>query len=518
MWLTRLRGLLGRVTMYRVVSLVLLALVLVALVQAATSRLDPSIFSIRAMTATLAVLLATSVITSHLLALTVQRRPHTESAVITALLLWFLYWPTTDVIELGWLTLAAFLAQASKYALAWRGRHVFNPAAAGVALLVVIGALVGDRAGTPPPMTTWWVASEAMLPYVAAGALLVLYRTGRWAPAVAFTSAAALLTYTGALVFAASRSAALEYTAFSTPIVFFAGFMLSEPLTQPPRRRQQVALALVAAAVFAWPLCQLRFLDTPVGLGPFEGTFELALLVVNLVAFGFGQRGGIVLCATGTRRLGGDVYEFAFTPRRPLRFQAGQYLELQISHFADIRGVRRLFTIVSVPGGDEVRLATRIPEDCSSFKRLLAGLEPGAEVFATGIQGDFVWPAGDEPLLLVAGGIGVTPFLSQLRSAPGRDAVLVYGAASGSDLPYRAELAESGVPVVLVCPDSPGELPPGWTHVRASAVTGDLVRAAVADHARRRAFVSGPSVMVQAVAADLRRSVLRVHTDHFTGY
>lgn len=512
-----IRTLLGRVTMYRIVTIVLLVLAAVAFVLTATSRLDPSIFSLRGLLLTLVVLVVTSVVADHVFGLLVRRRPHTESAVITALLLWFLYWPSMEVGTLAWLALTAVAAQASKYVLVWRARHVFNPAAAGVVLMVLLGELLGDRVDNPPPSTTWWAASESMTFFVLAGALVVLYRTGRFALAVTFAVPAALLTYWGVESFS-DTGTAIEYVAYSTPIVFFAAFMLTEPLTLAPRRAQQLALAVVAAAVFAWPLWNARVLDEPIVLGPFEGTYELALIVVNAIAFLLGQRGGVRLRLRESRDLGGDVHEYRFEPRRRLRTRAGQYLELQVPHAADIRGVRRVFTVASSPDADTVDIAIRVPEDCSSFKRAIADLQPGDQVHATGVNGDFLWPRGSTPVLLVAGGIGVTPFLSQLRHETGRDAVLVYGVPTGATVPYRDELVEAGVRVVLVSPDAPVALPDGWTHVAAELVTGEVVRQAVPDASDRRAFVSGPPAMVSPVATDLRKHRIRTKTDHFTGY
>ncbi|MFT4189097.1 MAG: hypothetical protein QM621_11015 [Aeromicrobium sp.] len=513
-----IRSLLGRVTMYRLVTIVLTLLVVVALVLAATSRISPEIFTLRAMFLTLVVLLLSSVVVDHVFGAMVGRRPHVESAFITGLLLWFLYWPSSETPTLAWFALIAGIAQASKYVLAWRGRHLFNPAAAGVAATVLIGEILGERAASPPPRTTWWVATEVLFPFVLVGAALVLLRTGRRSLALSFVVPAALLTAWGYTAFDPDVWATAEYVVYSTPIVFFAGFMLSEPLTMAPRRAQQWALGVLAAVVFSWPLFSQRFLDEPLALGPFEGTYELALLAVNLIAFFLGQRGGITLRLAESRRVAGDVHEFRFAPRRPLRMLPGQYLELQVSHIADMRGVRRVFTVVSAPGDETVAVAARVPEDCSSFKRALLDLEPGDEAYATGVQGDFVWPRGDAPLLLVAGGIGVTPFVSQLRAQPDRDAVLVYGVASSFEVAYRDELVELGVPVVLVSPGEPDDLPDGWTHVAADQLTADLVCEQVPDHAARKAFVSGPPDMVTVLASGLRRHGLRVRTDHFTGY
>ncbi|WP_396049121.1 ferredoxin--NADP reductase [Aeromicrobium sp. UC242_57] len=121
-----------------------------------------------------------------------------------------------------------------------------------------------------------------------------------------------------------------------------------------------------------------------------------------------------------------------------------------------------------------------------------------------------------KPLLLVAGGIGITPFLSQLRHDADRDAVVVYGAPSAAEAPFVEDLA--GARVVLVSPDRPDVLPEGWTHVAAPFLTAEIIADAVPDLAERTAYVSGPPAMVNAVRSTLRSRCGRVKTDYFTGY
>jgi NAD(P)H-flavin reductase len=116
----------------------------------------------------------------------------------------------------------------------------------------------------------------------------------------------------------------------------------------------------------------------------------------------------------------------------------------------------------------------------------------------------------------VAGGIGITPFLSQLRHESARDAVLVYGASSADEVPFTEELA--GVRVVLVCPQRPASLPEGWTYVEAPFLSAEIVAAAVPDLGGRRAYVSGPPAMVNAVRADLKKRCVSIKTDYFSGY
>lgn len=510
---TRADALLGRVTMYRLVTLVLAALVVVMLAfTAAGVFTDP--FTVPGQLITLAVLLVASVASNLLLALPFRVRPHTESAVITALLLFMLFWPTTVAADLAWLAAAAALANASKYVIAWRGRHVLNPTAAGVFLVVVVQEVAGREA---PINATWWIASEQLLPFVAVGAVLVLWRTRRLDVGVLFVVVAGALVVWG-LSIGQPVGDALAVTATAYPIVFLAGFMLSEPLTLPPRRWQQLVVAAAAGVLLALPIALLRVTDTPPDLGLLTLTPELALLLANLVAFALARRAGIGLEVVDVRPLGGDVHEVAFAPRRRVAFRPGQYLELHVPHRSDRRGVRRVFSISSAPGAADLTIAVRVPEPASSLKRELVGLAAGSRVRATGVHGDFVWPRGDAPLLLVAGGIGVTPFLSQLRDTGSRDVVLVYGVPDADAVPYRDELAATGVPVTLVSPQPPEHLPEGWTHVAGPVLTGDVVVDAVPDAADRIAFVSGPPAMVDAVRADLRGRCARVRVDHFTGY
>jgi ferredoxin-NADP reductase len=511
---------LGAVTMYRLVTIVLAALVAVYTLFTATGVIEG--LSTGDNLLCLAVLLVASYGSNRLLGMAWRITPHTESSVITALLLFFLFvpLPSTDLDNLLWLALAAVLANASKYVLAWRGRHVFNPAAAG-AFLVVVGQ---DLVGRDESVNAIWqtAATERMFPFVVVGALLVLWRTRRLAVALVFIAVAGVLIGARLIDLAVpgqSFGDVLELVAYSYPIVFIAGFMLSEPLTLPPRRRQQLAVAAVTGVALAYPMWIGWLTDSPPALGVFAISPELSLLIGNLVAFALARRTGLTLELEGARRLTPETHELIFRPRRPVRFVPGQYVELTVPHAgADGRGTRRTFSISSPPAEDgRVAVMLRVPPEASTFKRALLALEPGDRVHGTGIGGDFVLPADrSTPLLLVAGGIGITPFLSQLRHERDRDAVLVLGASSAAEVPSADELAD--VPVVLVCPERPDHLPAGWTFVQAPFLSADLIAEAVPDLARRRAYVSGPPAMVNAVRSGLARRCRSVRTDYFSGY
>lgn len=500
-----LDALLGRITMYRLVAICLSLLVLLAFGLSLTGVLY---YRPADLAASLAVLLAVTYGSNRLYAAMFGVRPHAESSLITTGLLFFLLWPSTEPLELLAIALAAGAASASKYLIAYRGRHVVNPAAFGV-LFVTLLQLSGG---------VWWVATAPMLPAVAVLALVVAYRTRRLPIVALFVGVAGALMVGFRLFDGDSVGAAVEYAFVATPLVFFGGFMLTEPLTLPPTRRQQLMLAAGVAVLFALP----TFAGIDVGF--ISLTPEVALIIGNVVAFGLGQRRGIGLTLTGKRTFGPTTAEFTFTPDAPVRFTPGQYLELTLPHGkADARGTRRVFSIATAdPSGGSVSVGIKIPAGrASSFKRELADLPIGTRLRATMVGGDFVLPTDlGRPLLLVAGGIGITPFLSQLAACvrEGRDVVLVYGVSDPAEIPYRDELAAFGVPVVLVTPGTPGPVPSSWRLVN-GLLSADVLRAVVPDVRSRTAYVSGPPPMVNGLSAALRASGAQgVRTDAFVGY
>lgn len=507
---------LGRVSMYRLVLLVLIALVVVAVVHTGVGDLGEGLWTVRGQATSLVVLLVAVTLPSWAIGRIVGVPAHLASSVITALLLFFLFVPQEGGIKLAWIAVAGVLAALSKYVVVWRGRHVLNPAAAGA-----FGTYLVQRIADVDPLdrqaASWWIASADLLPYVAVGAFVVLWRTRRLGLGVLFVAVAWTLVVLALHDFGTAFPEAARIALETSPLLFFAGFMLSEPLTLPPRRHQQWIVAGVMAVVYAYPLASLLVVERPQTFFVGDQWQVAALLVGNLVAFAFARRMGVRLELIERRDHGDGTHELVFRPRSPLRFEPGQYLELHVPHAeADGRGVRRVFSIASPVDAETVHVGLRVPDPSSSFKRELVRLEPGAVVRATGVAGDFVLP-GDRsvPLALVAGGIGVTPFLSHLAGG-GRDVVLVYGLPDGGTVPFADRL--SGCRVVIVAPTCPSPLPEGWTWIESPVLTAAVVIDAVPDLASRHVYVSGPPAMVNAVRPGLRRHARKIRTDYFSGY
>ncbi|MGO1921652.1 MAG: FAD-dependent oxidoreductase, partial [Microbacterium sp.] len=162
----------------------------------------------------------------------------------------------------------------------------------------------------------------------------------------------------------------------------------------------------------------------------------------------------------------------------------------------------------------------------SSYKRALAAAEPGAELAVTGTWGDFLLPKGEAPVLMVAAGIGVTPFVSQLRQlqadgaqrdAVPRDIVLVYVASEASELAFRAELEATGVPTVVFSRDAPAGLPAHWTWAQGVRLDAAGLEHVVPDIGARHTYISGPPRLIADLAPALQKA-RSVTTDAFAGY
>jgi ferredoxin-NADP reductase len=504
---TAVDRILGRVSMYALIMIILTAIAVLSLVLAIAGVL---FFSPLAWIVSLAVALLSTNAATWVAGLIVGRTPHPPSAIITGLLLFLIFTPSLDPGALGGLAIAGAVAGISKYLFAVRGRHLFNPAAIGALAIGIVQSVVP---GAPFLFATWWVATPPLLPLVALGALVVLWRTSKLTMGLTFVVLAGTIVVVRMLVAGMDAGGAIAIAFGSLPIVFFAGFMLSEPLTLPPRRWQQLIEAVVVAAL----------MNIPFSVGPIYASPELALLVGNLLAFAFGQHRVPRLTLEERRELVPGTWMLGFRPASPVRFTPGQYIELDAPvRTPDARGWRRVFSIASGPDDELVRVAFTVPREgrVSAAKTALLAAPLGAVVSATTIGGDFVLPSReDDPVLLVSGGIGVTPFVSQVLAAPARDAVLVLATGVSGRPPFADELEASGVRVVLFSPEPPSPLPAGWVVGGTGFPSAELIAAAVPDLDRRRVSISGPPTMVSSLGRALRAAgARRIHRDVFSGY
>lgn len=508
----------GTLPMYRVITL---ALGLITVAAFGQSLLGHVAFGLGELLGSALTIVLATVASSWLIGRLFGLRAHLESAIITGLILFLILWPARDLTDYVTLAATGALASISKFLFVWAGRHVFNPAAIAAVVMGVTGLSV----------PAWWVGSEALLPFILMGGAAVLYRTRTVLPVAVYGLIAGVLLLITAMQDDTDGLGASAWTVVAnSPVLFLAFFMLTEPLTLPPRRWQKV---LVAAAVGALH-------GTTYWVWIFQSTPELALVIGNLIAFVFIRRGALALRLQRREVIARETVQYTFTPVNRggrARFAAGQYLELTVPHHrGDSRGQRRFLSIASSPrargedGRQEIAVATKVPERSSSYKRALESVPVGSVVQATGIHGDFLCPRSDDtPILFIAGGIGITPIAGQIddllhqgRTELLRRSTVVYAVRSLAELAYLDVLERAGVQVVIFS-EASGEqstadaLPTDWS-VNAGFLDPAVIANRVENLGAHRVHVAGPKAMVQATRRGLRaHGVRRVHTDPFTG-
>ncbi len=483
---------LNRYTMYRIIIYSLAAYLVVAFVLSFGHQVSVTPQGLVLSVALLcAVCYGTNLALSWLL-----RIPHnTESWLVSALILACIVPPASSPDHWLGLGLAGAIAMASKYLITFRGSHFLNPAAFGAFVVSAFGLLPVD----------WWVATPAMTASSIILALVVLRKQRRFQLFFTFAlSAIAMQLVISSMIGGQPPAEALRTLLLAVPLLFFGSIMLPEPSTLPPTNRDQLLFAVLVGCLFA----------SQIVVGPIALTPQVALLLGNLFTLLLAPASGTMLRLKELKRLTPTTFGLSFVPKRQLVFAPGQYLEWTLPHVhPDARGNRRLFSIASSPTEKTILLGTKQYDPSSTFKATLLTLEPEAEIRVAHVAGSFTLPMDpNEPLLFVAGGIGITPYRSMLKylidTKQQRDIVLVYSAASEQEFVFKDVLKEAEK-----------------TGLRTHFVTGRLdattLQQLVPDIATRITYLSGPDAMVTGyrhMARGLGVPGRHIRTDHFTGY
>lgn len=208
----------------------------------------------------------------------------------------------------------------------------------------------------------------------------------------------------------------------------------------------------------------------------------------------------------------GNITTFWFEPESPVRYIAGQYIELFIPHpEPDNRREHRWFTLSSSPTESLLSITTRLNDKRkSSFKSTLSNLKIGQEIKMQLPMGDFVLPKDESlPLVFIAKGIGITPFRSMLKylidSDEKRNIKLIYSVNNAKDIVFKDIVKKSAKEFI--------------THIgpldakKVLAYTG-LVKQHVI-------YIAGPEKMVETLQNDLIKigvSPAQIRSDFFHNY
>ena len=192
-----------------------------------------------------------------------------------------------------------------------------------------------------------------------------------------------------------------------------------------------------------------------------------------------------------------------------LKFIAGQNVDLTIPDplYEDDLGSRRTFSIASAPSEPILRFAYR--ESSSGWKRSMSKLAFGEKIKVQGPYGAFTLPNSTEPVLAIAGGIGVTPFLSMIRSGPTSPLSLLSANSAPERAAYREELEASARAGTFTL----------WEHW--GTLTPEVVKNHLTQSPPSLIYIAGPVTFTAlAIQAATRGGFPRekILVEQFTGY
>jgi len=223
-----------------------------------------------------------------------------------------------------------------------------------------------------------------------------------------------------------------------------------------------------------------------------------------------------------------DVRTFRLVPldgaRLPFEARPGQYLNLALS--IDGKRVRRSYTLASSPhhrGYCEITVK-RDPNGSAS-RYLHDVVREDDRLAVSAPAGRFVFDGdGARQVVLIAGGVGITPLMSMLRYLTDRgwdgDVHLVFAVRRAGDVIFRDELAalagrHPNLHVTVTLSQEPAES--DWAGER-GRVSAELLRRVVPTLAAGPVYLCGPDAMMAATRAmvtELGVAEVDVHTEDF---
>jgi ferredoxin-NADP reductase len=249
------------------------------------------------------------------------------------------------------------------------------------------------------------------------------------------------------------------------------------------------------AAQVAWfAACEkLGTRARPASAGPARSKGAIAVSRLRAKAF-------VPVQVLGVHDESAAVRTFRMSRPEGFTFAAGQFLMVRCQINGQTHA--RCYSISSAP--DEVGyLEISVRRQGLVSGALHDTAVPGSVLFVKPPAGRFVYPAGDRrPVVLVAGGVGITPCISMLRHAvvhePFRPVTLLFSVKSEDDVPFEREIAAIAklnpqVRVVITVTRAAGS-----TRHHVGRIDESLVRAVVRSPHDSLCYMCGPPPMVGA--------------------
>ena len=205
-----------------------------------------------------------------------------------------------------------------------------------------------------------------------------------------------------------------------------------------------------------------------------------------------------------TRNETDEIRTFRFSRPRGFVFRPGQFVMVRVE--AGGKPLVRCYSITSSPS-EKRFLEISVRRQGLVSRQLHETLVTGDRVEIRGPGGTFTYPDGMRPIVLIAGGIGITPLLCMLRHAiesqPQRPVTLLLSVRTEADIPYRDELrmlASQHPRFRLAIALTAGTSDPRFLSGR---IDGRVVEAVVSNFRASVHMLCGPLPMIDAMKASL---------------
>jgi len=220
---------------------------------------------------------------------------------------------------------------------------------------------------------------------------------------------------------------------------------------------------------------------------------------------------------------------FCFGKPAGFEFAGGQSIDVTLINppQTDAEGNTRALSLASAPHEPYLMVATRLRD--TAFKRTLKTLEPGNEVKIEGPFGSMtLHRKTNRPAVILAGGIGITPFRSMLVQATkantGHGLFLFYSNRRPEDAAFLAELQELArqhTNFTLVATMTNLEKSQAvWTGEKGH-ISIEIVMKYVNDLADPIYYTAGPPALVAAMKEMLNEAGVDeddINSEDFSGY
>jgi predicted ferric reductase len=208
------------------------------------------------------------------------------------------------------------------------------------------------------------------------------------------------------------------------------------------------------------------------------------------------------------RKERGDTWTLVMAPdgHPGLRFSPGQFAWLTLwgSPFKITGHPFSLSSSAAIPDG-RVEMSIR---NLGDFTGAIHGVPVGKRVYLDGPYGAFTIGNPADMHVLVAGGIGITPMMSMIRTladrGDGRPVILLYGSKDWESITFREDLEALERRLDLTIVHVLENPPAGWTGERGFTTAEVFKRHLPPPHADHEYFICGPDVMMDAIEEALK--------------